>query len=229
MSQPGPHRAAQPATANEAAARAVVDHHAQLAEGFNQRVDALLHLVDSEYLLKAEQARQDLLGYLRREILPHAHAEERVLYPVAASLAAGRLLVDGMVEEHRALTALVQELASAGSLLRAAAAGRALAALFAVHLAKENDLVLPLLVATPGVALAEVLAGMHELLGAGDAPDDEIAGPTAQPDGECGGGGCGCGGDGGAGPAAAPVHTVDTRVGGREVAHSQRHVPPTIR
>ncbi|WP_327002554.1 hypothetical protein OHA72_46770 [Dactylosporangium sp. NBC_01737] len=48
-------------------------------------------------------------------------------------------------------------------------------ALFAVHLVKENDLVLPLPVSAPHVSPAEILAGMHELLGA----DDVSAAPSA--------------------------------------------------
>lgn len=221
MSQPAPDPTVNQVTANAFAARAVVSHHAQLAAGVAQRVEALVRHVDSQYLLKAEDARQDLLNYLRREILPHAGAEEEKLYPPAAALADGRLLVEGMIEEHRTLTALVTELADAASPVRAAAAARALGALFAVHLAKENNLVLPLLVATPEVALSQVLAGMHELLG------DEDAGTA---DEGCGCGGCGCGGDqkssGGdqaSRSATTPVLSVDTRLDVRDVPHSRRH------
>ena len=47
----------------------------------------------------------------------------------------------------------------------AAAAARALQVVFESHLAKENELVLPLLVGGPGVSVAGLLGGMHELLG----------------------------------------------------------------
>lgn len=213
-------------TAEDTAALAVIAHHAQLAAGLNDRVEALRHLVDNDYRIKAEAARQSLLGYLRQEILPHAEAEEQALYPAAAALPEGRLLIEGMLQEHWALTALVTELANASTLVRAAAAARALSALFGTHLAKENDLVLPLLVAAPGVSLAGLLAGMHELLGAA-TPQPEPA--AAQPEavagaaGGCGGGGCGCGGDQPSSSAAAPTLTVDTRLDVREVPHGQRH------
>jgi len=219
MSQPAPDRAVNrsDSAADEAAAQAVVRHHAQLAAGVRQRVETLLHLVDSVYLLRAEDARRHLLAYLHGEVLPHAAAEEAALYPSAAAIPAGTLLVKGMIAEHAALTALAAELADTGSLVRAAAAARALEAMFATHLAKENDLVLPLLIANPGVSLAEVLAGMHELLGA----DDETA--AGRPTGGCGGD-CGCGGDQ---PAAAtadgPLLGVDRRLDVREVEHDQRH------
>ena len=146
--------------------RAIVEHHAHLARELDQRITALVELVDGDYLLKAEGARQDLLSFVRRELLPHARAEEQALYPPAAAVAEGRLLVTGMVAEHQALVALVTELDGAASPVRAAASARALGALFAVHLHKENDLVLPLLAAAPDVDLAQILAGMHRLLGA---------------------------------------------------------------
>jgi hypothetical protein len=196
-------------TADEAAAQAVVAHHAELATGLNQRVELLVQLVDTDHRLKAETARQDLVGYVRRDIMPHALAEEQALYPPAAALSEGRLLVAGMVDEHHVLRSLVDELAGAGTLVRAAAAARALSALFAAHLHKENDLVLPLLLAAPDAALSQILAGMHELLGAEHTGDHTVADravadravadravadrAVADPDdGGCGCGGCGC-------------------------------------
>jgi uncharacterized protein (DUF2249 family) len=222
MSQPSLARTSGD-TANETAARSVVRHHTQLAAGLEQRVGALLHLADGGYLIKAEGARQDLLNYLRREILPHAQAEESALYPPAAALAAGRLLVDAMIREHRALNALVAELADATSVMQAAAAGRALVALFATHLAKENDLVLPLLVTQPQVSLADLLAGMHELLASDDAGAPTSAAKAPSPAGGCDGRACGCGGDQPTSSAAAPLLSVDTRLDVRNVPHSQRH------
>jgi hypothetical protein len=109
--------------------------------------------------------QRTLVGWLHRELLPHAAAEEGALYPAAAGHPAGRLLVDGMLAEHRAITALVGELAGAGDAVAAAAAARALSALFEAHLAKENDLILPLLLAADDISLAGLLDGMHDLLG----------------------------------------------------------------
>jgi uncharacterized protein (DUF2249 family)/iron-sulfur cluster repair protein YtfE (RIC family) len=217
MSQPGSDQNLN--HVDEGAAHAVVRHHAELAAGLHQRVEALLHLVDSVYLIRAEDARQDLLAYLRGEVLPHAAAEEDALYPAAAAQPGGSLLIQGMSAEHAALAALVAELADTASLVRAAAAARALAAMFATHLVKENDLVLPLLITAPDVSLAAVLAGMHELLGA-DAGSGSGSEPRA---GGCGGGGCGCGGDQPDASADAPLLSVDSRLDVREVEHDRRH------
>jgi hypothetical protein len=150
--------------ADLAAAEAVRRHHTQLAKGLDDRVETLLRAVDHQYLLKADQARLDLLDYLRRELVPHAHAEERALYPAAAAQPEGEPLIAGMLEEHRVLTGLVDELAGAPSPVRAAGAARALAVLFATHLAKENNLLLPLIVDAAQVSLAGLLSGMHRQL-----------------------------------------------------------------
>ena len=215
--QPAPQRAAD----QDSAVRAVINHHAQLATDLNAHVESLLGLVESDQLIKVATVQRDLVDFARREILPHARAEEQALYPPAAALPQGALLVDGMLAEHVALSALVDEIAQADgrtvSLVRAAATARALAALFASHLAKENDLILPLLLAAD-VSLTQLLAGMHELLGVED--------PEAQASGGCGCGGCGCGGgdsNGSAAAAAAPVLSVDVRLDVRDVPHGQRH------
>jgi iron-sulfur cluster repair protein YtfE (RIC family) len=150
---PAPMPAPIPAGAAEdaVAAQMVVRHHRELATGLDERVQALLHLVEDEYLIRAELARVSLLAFLRQELIAHARAEEQMLYPAAAARPGGAALVDGMVREHRAIVELVGELTGAPSLVRAAGAARALAALFAVHLAKENDLVVPMLVDGPAV------------------------------------------------------------------------------
>jgi iron-sulfur cluster repair protein YtfE (RIC family) len=148
------------------AAEAVIDHHRQLAEALAAHTGRVHAAATGDDPSLVWRAREALVDWLRTELVPHATAEEAVLYPAAAAQPAGRLLVDGMIAEHHAITALVTELATAGTPVAAAAAARALSALFAVHLAKENDLILPLLLAAEQVSLAGLLEGMHELLGA---------------------------------------------------------------
>jgi uncharacterized protein (DUF2249 family) len=202
--------------ADRAAAAAVVAHHTQLAAELHRHIAGLRDAAGqdggSQRAPGWRRDRQMLLEWLRTELLPHAAAEEAALYPVAAEQPGGGLLVEGMLAEHRAITALVAELAAAGTAVDAAAAARALGAVFEVHLAKENDLILPLLLDTPQVAIADLLAGMHDLLGAAEAAG-----------GGCGGGGCGCGGDRGASDAAAPLLSLDARLDVRELPHGERH------
>ena len=51
--------------------------------------------------------------------------------------------------------------------VEAATTGSAIQAIFESHLSKENDLLVPALVADPRVSLGELLDGMHELVGKG--------------------------------------------------------------
>lgn len=162
MSQPS---AEWPAEESRAAA-AVVKHHAELREVLDRRTGALLELAETAPA-EAGRARTELLEFLQTHLVPHARAEEKVLYPAAAAQPTAALLIDGMLGEHRTILGLVDEIVSAPSAVRAAAAARALAAVFASHLEKENDLVIPLLAGLPEVSLANLLEGMHELLGAG--------------------------------------------------------------
>ncbi|MFI7542826.1 hemerythrin domain-containing protein [Actinoplanes sp. NPDC049599] len=169
---------------DEQAAQAVVGHHRQLAAALAGHVTGLVTAADVGVQRQVWTHRDELVTWLHDELLPHAHAEEATLYPVAAELPAGKLLIDGMLEEHRTITALVAELAEGTSPVRVAASARALHAVFSGHLTRENELVVPLLVAAEGVSLATLLDGMHEIIGVEPAP--------AAADG-CGCGGCGCG------------------------------------
>lgn len=172
--------------ADARAAEAVKAHHAQMSGALATYAEAVLAATARFGLLAADRAREELVGWCRNELLPHAAAEEKALYPAARATTEGRLLVEAMLEEHRLITGLVRKVdEAAGEPVRAAAAASALRAVFESHLAKENDLVLPLLAATPGVSLAELLGGMHEILG--EAADGE------QAEGGCGGHGCTCG------------------------------------
>jgi iron-sulfur cluster repair protein YtfE (RIC family) len=163
MSQPD--SAADPWAADRRAAEAVVRHHAQLAETLGTYTAHLLDAADRGDGQRVREVREDLVKWLHADLLPHAHAEEGTLYREAAARPEGTLLVDGMLNEHQAITALIRELENATSPVRVAAAARALDAMFASHLAKENDLVVPLLVVAEDVSVADLLAGMHELIG----------------------------------------------------------------
>ncbi|MFJ5560742.1 DUF2249 domain-containing protein [Streptomyces sp. NPDC093250] len=206
-------------------------HHARLAGELAGRVKMLLTAVDRDPRA-AERIHAGLVAFCDRSLLPHAAAEEAVLYPVAHRMGEARLLVESLMGEHRCLTALVDALRAAPDPAQAAADARALQVLFEEHVAKENGLVLPLLAMTPEVCLAELLADMHDRLASGSsakgAQEDQRKGaPKTQRNeegrdmyegqteetGGCGGV-CGCGG---AEEANEPELDV------RDVPHAIRH------
>lgn len=158
--------------ADARAAAAVEQHHAEMAGALTLRVTALLDAASRSDGPAAAEARADLVRWLRTELVPHALAEEGSLYVPAQRHPEGRLLVAGMLAEHKSIVALVEALERESDPVRSAATAAALQAMFESHLAKENGLVLPLLLADPTVSVAELLGGMHELLGG------EATGPT---------------------------------------------------
>ncbi|HET9498634.1 MAG TPA: DUF2249 domain-containing protein [Marmoricola sp.] len=176
---------------------AVENHHAQLAGALAQHVGRVLALAGNGQEADTS-ARDELVAWCDRELVPHALAEEKALYPAGLAMAQARLLVEAMLAEHGVITGLVDELRTADP-VRAAAAGYALQVLFGSHLAKENEQLLPLLVAAPDVSVVELLDGMHELLGGhaashADSQDSTHAHPDAGADRSEGGHTCGCGG-----------------------------------
>lgn len=105
-----------------------------------------------------------------------------------------------MLAEHDVIRGLLKELEEGGDAVRDAATAVSLRVLFEAHLAKENELVLPLLMAASDVSVADLLGEMHELLG--------------QPEAGCGGHHCSCGEVDGPG-----FPELDARV----VPHAIRH------
>lgn len=194
--------------ADASAAAAVEQHHAQMAGTLAIRVEALVAAASRHDAVAAMRAKVDLVDWCEQDLVPHALAEEKAMYPFAQAKPEGRLLVDGMLGEHTLIVGLVQEIANAADPVRGAASAKALQVMFDSHLAKENELVLPLLVSAPDVSVADLLGGMHELLG-GAAHRDEEADESG-----CGGHSCTCGEVDGPG-----YPELDARV----VAHAIRH------
>ncbi|MEU9792558.1 DUF2249 domain-containing protein [Streptomyces sparsogenes] len=198
-------------------------HHARLAGELAGRVTMLLTAADRDPGA-AERLRTGLVAFCDSEILPHAAAEESVLYPAARRLPDSRLLIEGLIAEHSCLIALVDALRAAATPTAAAADARALQVVFEEHVAKENGLVLPLLAVAPGVRLAALLADLRDRLardtpasGAPGSPDPDtvrgISGEKEQGAGGCGGT-CGCG--------DAEEETVP-ELDVRSVPHALRH------
>jgi hypothetical protein len=139
--------------------RQVVHHHAVLRRGVERRAGALCEAAENGVPFLRQLAA--LRVYLEDEILPHAKAEERTLYRAAAAEARGSELVRVLTAEHHALAYLAGRLRPGADGSEAAAVSEWIATLFAGHVAKENDLLLPAL-AGSGADLAALLADMHE-------------------------------------------------------------------
>lgn len=194
--------------ADAAALEAVAQHHGELERTLSERVEELVRAAAANDADAADAARAELVRWCRAELLPHARAEEEALYPAGHNRDDARLLVHSMVAEHGRLVELITEVEAARDATRAAAAASALRALFESHLAKENELLLPLLAEARDVSLAQLLDGLHELTGAPGATDHQ-----REDAGHCGGHGCGCG----------------HRDAGEEPELDARTIPPEVR
>ena len=162
------------------AAEAMLAHHRSLLENVGVRVEGLSRAVavGGPY----EAAAADLVAYLADEVLPHALAEEHTVYPTVGRQDGLAGTVAEMVAEHRTLAAGVEGLADAAGGREAATQGEEIGALFAVHVARENDILLPALLADNGVDLPHVLVQMHRLTEA--AQQTPLVEDAAAPDHE---------------------------------------------
>ncbi len=146
---------------------AILRHHALLGERMEERVRAVRQAVDQVPLGQdghhSEPAMAELVAFLGDEILPHASAEEQTIYPTAAAREGLTEVVDQMIGEHKRLVSLTEELASSASGVAAAGTSDEIAELFMAHVGKENDILLPPLVADNDIDLAGLLLQMHDL------------------------------------------------------------------
>jgi len=151
-----------PIQQDEEAAAAIRAHHDELRDTLRVRVGDLRDAVRAgRSHVVSERA---VVGYLDDDLLPHAAAEEAALYQ-AGDTGLTALLVRAMREEHKEIVANVGRLRGTTDGLEAVATASAILALFEAHLWKENELLIPALVADPNVSLGELLSGLHELVG----------------------------------------------------------------
>lgn len=147
---------------------AMLEHHRVLEDGVASRAVAIRRagVANGGY----GPAVGELVTYLAEEVLTHALAEERTIYPAAAKLGGLAEAVEDMIAEHRLLAAATEALGGATSGDEATQRALSVATLFGAHVAKENELVLPRLLEDPGADLAELLEGMHRALEASTRP-----------------------------------------------------------
>jgi iron-sulfur cluster repair protein YtfE (RIC family) len=110
--------------------------------------------------------RTRILGFLRGTLVPHARAEEEVLYPEWAELVGFAGAAVPMVHDHEAIVARIERLeaADAGDVDALQELLYGLYALISVHFRKEEDLQLPAFDAAPEIA-ERVLGRMGESTG----------------------------------------------------------------
>ncbi|MGH9055076.1 MAG: DUF2249 domain-containing protein [Acidimicrobiales bacterium] len=164
---------------------AMLSHHRSLAEQVAKRAAALSVAAGSDGTW--EPAVADLVAFLAEEVLPHALAEEASVYRAAGARADLEGTVAEMMDEHRHLTVLVERLAMSTGPGDAVERADTIGSLFTAHVAKENDLILPVLRDDPEVDLGSLLGEMQRLTEAAGnpaAPVEDSATPAGEVDAE---------------------------------------------
>lgn len=145
---------------------AITTHHSELVGEVERRTGAVLAAARTG--APHEDAVRALRSLLDGDVVPHARAEEEVLYAAATGTDV-RALVAGMILEHEALLSLVMELRTAPGAVDAAGIARAVREIFVGHVRRENELLLPALALDPDVDLPALLPPMQERFSAHQA------------------------------------------------------------
>lgn len=138
-------------------------HHRVLGEQLAVRAEVVSSAVAAGRPYAASVG--GFIAYLAAEVLPHAAAEEKTIYPLAAAHAELVSIVGEMSAEHATLSAAGGRLAVLADGGAAAGQARQIADMFAAHAAKENDVLLPALLADATVDLVTLVARIHQRLG----------------------------------------------------------------
>lgn len=158
---------------------AILAHHRSLSDGIARRSAALGEAVRAGD--GWAPAAAELIAFLAEEILPHAAAEEKIIYLEARAHPDLEQPVSNMIEEHRVLAEAAERLASTESAGEADSLATTIGSLFTTHVQKENDVILPLLGADEKADLSVLVEQMHRLTGealqsgsAGQAASDTV-------------------------------------------------------
>ena len=112
-----------------------------------------------------------ILGFLRGTLVPHAQAEEEVLYPEWAKLVGFDGAAVPMIHDHEAIVSRIERLERADTddidTLQELLYG--LHALISVHFRKEEDIQLPAFDAAPPEVTQAVLERMETIVGGAHA------------------------------------------------------------
>jgi iron-sulfur cluster repair protein YtfE (RIC family) len=141
---------------------AAESHHESLRDGLVTRTELLITAVASRR--SYDSARQELVEFLRDELLVHMQVEADLLYS-AGERGQSALLVAAMLDEQRMMATLVRQIDEATDPLDVVIAAGALVVLFDVCADQENRYLLPALAAA-GVDLPVLLQEAPEVVGA---------------------------------------------------------------
>lgn len=138
---------------------AIARHHASMVQDLKILATTVMEADGAD----RERARHDLIAYIDAELLPHAKAEESTLYARGGKDAALTTLVASMIREHDVLRSLRNDLAGHPTRTTLMLDTGAFTGLFETHATKENEFLIPGLLAA-GVDIGALLGSLREEL-----------------------------------------------------------------
>ncbi len=190
---------------------------AELTGKLEALVRALLTAIGGSGNASPQAAREALVSWCRGELEVQLQAREVEVYPAARQVERLDPLIRSMLHEHGLISQLIVRVSREADPAAVAAEAGALRTLVIAHLAKEQELVLPVLAAEAQVSLTDLFSRSEEWAVDRRADLDAAGEPVADP-GEAhetvGGHTCDCHDDEGGGSPE-----LDARV----VPHAIRH------
>ncbi len=192
-------------SSDSAAIDAIRRHGSALAQRLTELAAAVSEAVDDGDDGQTEALA--LFGWYRGDLLPQFKATEAALYARGRERETTALLVQALTADHDQLKDLFETLDSVSAPGEAAAAAGGARALYAAHLTRQNELLLPAL-AKAGVAIAGLLDDRPELAGCSRKQAEVKAQVVTAPDGQA--------------PTIEPV-TGTEELDVRTLSHQARH------
>jgi len=153
------------------ALQALLAHHRRLGEEMQRRVGAVTAAAEAGGSLAP--ATSNLLAYLASDVLPHAYAEEDTIYRAAAAQTDLAGTISEMITEHRVLATAASRLAGGLDDSSALMQAKMLSALITSHVVKENEVLLPALLADDSVDLEDLLEQLEGRLA--ESPEEQAS------------------------------------------------------
>jgi iron-sulfur cluster repair protein YtfE (RIC family) len=147
---PADHQAEDLAVAEEIEA-----HHALMIRDLDRLATAVEDAARSEGDVDA--ARSELQAWVAAVLEPHAEEEEHLTYRAAGQLTQGAPMIASMLSEHELIRASARRIPDAADPHAAAAYARMLYEIFHSHQRKEDEIIVPMLLAADGVSLSELV------------------------------------------------------------------------
>lgn len=144
---------------NQMAAKHMRSHHAALSDRLH-RLTKDLRETDPQRAEFPHQVMR-LVEYVKREIMPHAQAEEATIYQRVQAEAPWIVFVESMVYEHEVLKTLYDQLQNIRSGIESLLIAEDLDCLFRLHAEKENRFIINQLETRSDIALAEILGSFR--------------------------------------------------------------------